>query len=153
MSSSLVSLMVILGTPDTRDICRIPLSNIQLNSKRLHAFPLRSGTRIWCPFFIQHGTGDYNQCNTARKRKSKKEACARRKKASYVYVYIWCLCGESDGMSKNLELVSKAAGYRNHTPNQCISVHWQHSIRNWHLKCSFTYNSLKNMKYSVVNLA
>ena len=58
-----------------KDIYDKPTANIILNSKKLKAFPLRSGTRQGCPLsplsFIQHssgGPGHGNQTTQRNKR-------------------------------------------------------------------------------------
>ena len=95
-------------------------ANIILNSEKLKAFPLKSGTRPRVPTFtttIQHSFGSFSHSNQRRKR-NKRNSDWKRSKTLFADGIILHIENPKDSTRKLLELMSeyiKVEGYKINT--------------------------------------
>ena len=96
-------------------------ANIILNSEKLKAFPLKSGTRPRVPTFtttIQHSSGSFGHSNRSRKRNKRNPNWKRRKLSLFADDMIFYMENSKESTRKLLELIneySKVAGYKINT--------------------------------------
>lgn len=84
-------------------------ANIKVNSEKLNAFLLRTGTNQECPLssLIQHCITSSRHCHKQEKRNKKHPYCKVRNKTDFIHRKHYCLCRKSnETYTESLELIS-----------------------------------------------
>ena len=99
-----------------------PTDNMILNSEKLKAFPLRSGTRQGCPFSALLFKIVLEVLTITIRKKSQLE---RKGNSLFTYSMILHIENPKDATRKLLELINefgKVAGYKTNTQKSAVSI-------------------------------
>ena len=136
-----------------------PTANIILNGEKLKAFPLRSGTRQWCPLTLLLFSIVLEVLPSAiREEKEIKGIQIRKEVKHSLFADGMILYTENpkDSIRKSLELISgfsKVAGYKINTQKSLAFLYANNEKSERETKESITFTiATKRIKYLEINL-